>query len=180
MLSRDSHLKFSAGAPLRDTGTLKLMERSTLSSFPGRSKLAAYHSVSVHGGVANADPHGLVQMLMDACAERLNTACGCIERGEVVRKAKLLHSCVTLIAELRGSLNLTEGGPLAENLSRLYDYMMRQLLLANVNSEAGPVKEVLGLLNDIRSAWAGIGSKVRQSMQQDVGPTGRGASTSAQ
>jgi flagellar protein FliS len=137
------------------------MEHGTLSSFPGKSKLAAYHTVSVHGGVANADPHGLVLMLMDACVERLATACGCIERGEIVRKAKLLHSCVTLIAELRGSLNLAAGGPLAENLSNLYDYLMRQLLKANVNSEAGPVKEVLGLLNEIRSAWLAIGPQVR-------------------
>jgi flagellar protein FliS len=139
------------------------MEHGTLSSFPAKSKLAAYHTVSVHGGVANADPHGLVLMLMDACAERLATACGCIERGEIARKAKLLHSCVTLIAELRGSLNLAEGGPLAENLSNLYDYMMRQLLKANVNSETGPVREVLGLLNDIRGAWLAIGTQVRSA-----------------
>lgn len=137
------------------------MEHGTLSSFPGKSKLAAYHTVSVHGGVAMADPHGLVLMLMDACAERLATACGCIERLEIARKAKLLHSCVTLIAELRGSLNLAAGGPLAENLSNLYDYMMRQLLTANVNNEAAPVKEVLGLLNDVRSAWLAIGPQVR-------------------
>jgi flagellar protein FliS len=139
------------------------MERSTLSSFPGKSRLAAYHTVSVHGGVANADPHGLVLMLMDACAERLNTACGCIERREIARKAKLLHGCVTLIAELRGSLNLSAGGPLAENLSNLYDYMMRRLLIANVSTEVGPVREVLGLLNDIRSAWLAIGPQVRST-----------------
>ncbi len=137
------------------------MEHGTLSSFPGKSKLAAYHSVSVIGGVAMADPHGLVLMLMDACAERLATACGCIERREIVRKAKLLHSCVTLIAELRGSLNLAAGGPLAQNLSNLYDYMMRQLLMANVSNESAPVKEVLGLLNDVRSAWLAIGPQVR-------------------
>jgi flagellar protein FliS len=139
------------------------MEHGTLSSFPGKSKLAAYHTVSVHGDVANADPHGLVLMLMDACAERLNTACGCIERREIARKAKLLHGCVTLIAELRGSLNLSAGGPLAENLSNLYDYMMRRLLIANVSTEVGPVKEVLGLLNDIRSAWLAIGPQVRST-----------------
>jgi flagellar protein FliS len=139
------------------------MECGTLSSFPGKSKLAAYHTVSVHGGVANADPHGLVMMLMDACAERLATACGCIERREIARKAKLLHSCVTLIAELRGSLNRAEGGPLAENLSNLYDYMIRQLLKANVETDAGPAQEVLGLLNDIRSAWLAIGSQVRSN-----------------
>lgn len=132
-----------------------------MSSYPGNSKLAAYHTVSVHGGVAKADPHGLVLMLMDACAERLATASGCIERREIARKAKLLHSCVTLIAELRGSLNLAQGGPLAENLSNLYDYMMRQLLKANVETDAASVKEVLGLLNDIRSAWLAIGPVVR-------------------
>jgi flagellar protein FliS len=133
-----------------------------LSSFARKSSLAAYHSVSVHGGVANADPHRLVQMLMDATAERLTTARGCIERGEIARKARLLHSCVTLIAELRGSLNMAEGGPLAQNLSALYEYMARQLLMANVQSDAGRVTEVLSLLNEIRGAWTAIGPEVRK------------------
>jgi flagellar protein FliS len=133
-----------------------------LNSFARNSSLAAYHSVSVHGGVADADPHRLVQMLMDATAERLTTARGCIERGEIARKASLLHSCVTLIAELRGSLNMAEGGPLVQNLNALYDYMARQLLMANVQSDSAKVTEVLGLLNEIRNAWIAIGPEVRK------------------
>ena len=151
-----------------------------MSSFPGRSNLSAYHTVSVHGGVAQADPHGLVLMLLDACAERLASACGCIERRDIVRKAKLLHSSVTLIAELRGSLNLAAGGPLAANLSDLYDYMMRQLLKANVNSEPGPVREVLGLLNDIRSAWLAIGPQVRSAAAAGTQPLRAGATAIGQ
>jgi len=141
------------------------MEHEVLNSFARNSSLAAYHSTSVHGGVADADPHRLVQMLMDALAERLNTARGCIERGEVARKAKLLHSCVTLVAELRGSLNLAEGGELAQNLNNLYDYMARQLLMANAHSDAALVGEVLGLLNEIRGAWIAIGPEVRKAAQ---------------
>jgi flagellar secretion chaperone FliS len=137
------------------------LEHRDLSSFAGKSNLAAYQSVSVHGGVANADPHGLVMMLLDACAERLTIAAACIERRETARMAKLLHSCVTILAELRGSLNLSAGGPLAENLSSLYEYMIRQLLLANAGSKASLVKEVLGLINEIRSAWSAIGPQVR-------------------
>jgi flagellar protein FliS len=133
-----------------------------LSSFARKSSLAAYHSVSVHGGVANADAHGMVQMLLDAAAERMATARGCIERGEIARKASLLHSCVTLIAELRGSLNMTDGGPLAQNLSALYEYMTRQLLMANVESDVQKITEVLGLLNEIRGAWIAIGPEVRK------------------
>jgi flagellar secretion chaperone FliS len=127
------------------------------------SKLAAYQSVSVHGGVANADPHAMVQMLMDAAAERMAIARGCIERGERTRQASLLHSCVMIVGELRGSLNTTEGGPLAQNLSALYDYMIRQLMLANAKSDANCVLEVSRLLDEVRSAWVAIGPEVRKS-----------------
>ena len=133
-----------------------------MNSYARKSSLAAYHSVSVHGGVADADPHKLVQMLMDGCAERLMSARGCLERGETTRKASLLHSCVTLVAELRGSLNMSDGGPLAQNLSVLYEYMARQLLLANVENDTSKINEVLGLLNEIRSAWIAIGPEVRK------------------
>lgn len=139
-----------------------------MSSFARNSSLAAYHTVSVHGGIANADPHRLVQMVMDAMAERLNTARGCIERGETARKAKLLHSCVTLVAELRGSLNLAEGGELAQNLNNLYDYMARRLLLANVQNDANMVSEISGLLNEVRGAWIAIGPEVRKGAQQST------------
>jgi flagellar protein FliS len=127
-----------------------------LSPFSRRSSLAAYQSTAVHAGVAAADPHGLVLMLLDAAVDRLTTARGCIQRGETVRKAKLLHGCVMLVTELRGSLNMAQGGPLAQNLSDLYAYMIQQLLRANVANDATLVTEVLGLLGDIRSGWAAI------------------------
>lgn len=123
------------------------------------SKLAAYQSVSVHGGVANADPHAMVQMLLDAAAERMAIARGCVERGEKKRQASLLHSCVLIVGELRGSLNLAEGGTLAQNLSDLYDYMIRQLMLANARSDANLILEVARLLDDIRSAWVAIAQR---------------------
>lgn len=133
-----------------------------MSSFARKSSLAAYQSVSAHGAVADADPHRLVQMLLDATMERMVTARACIERGEMTRKAKLLHSCVTLVAELRGSLNMKDGGPLAQNLSALYEYIAHQLLMANVQSDVNKITEAMSLLNEIRSAWIAIGPEVRK------------------
>lgn len=124
-------------------------------------KLAAYRSVVVHGGVANGDPHALVQMLFDGALERMTAARGCIEQGDLVRKAKLLHSAVTLIAELRGSLNLEKGGELAQNLRDLYEYMTRRLLVANARNDVACLTEVMTLLGEIRSAWMAIGPQVR-------------------
>ena len=132
-----------------------------MSGFAYNPRMAAYRSALVHGGVANAGPHALVQMLLDAAVDRMVAARGCIERGELVGKAKLLHSCVIIIAELRGSLDLAKGGALARNLRDLYEYMTRRLLVANVRSDATCVNEVLSLLGEIRSAWTAIGSQVR-------------------
>jgi flagellar protein FliS len=138
-------------------------ENRAVNAYAKNSKLAAYQSISVHGNVAGADPHRLVLMLMDGIMERLAMARACIERGETARKAKLLHSCVTLLSELRASLNIARGGELARNLSELYDYMSRQLLRANVDSNIGYIKEVSSLLSEVRSAWQAIGPEVRQA-----------------
>jgi len=129
----------------------------------GRAKLAQYQSVSVHGGVSQAHPHALVLMLMDGAAERLSIARGCIERGEISRQSGLLHSCVRLIAELRGSLNMEKGGAIAQNLNNLYEYMTRRVIHANAFSDVRAIVEVQSLLAEIRGAWAAIGTEVRQS-----------------
>ena len=101
-----------------------------MNAYSRNANMAAYQSNAVHGGVASADSHGLVLMLMNAAVERMTVARSCIERGDLVRKAKLLHSCVKIIGELRGILNMAEGGSLAQNLSDLYEYMIRRLLRA--------------------------------------------------
>lgn len=132
-----------------------------MSLYSQQAKLAAYRSVSAHGIVADGDPHTLVLTVFDAILGRLTVARACIQNRETRRMAGLLHSSVTLIAELRGSLNLQQGGPLAQNLSDLYEYMTRRLIHANLNSDAAAVTEVQGLLTEIRGAWATIGPEVR-------------------
>jgi len=139
-----------------------------VSAYARNSKLAAYQSVSTHGGVAAADPHRLVLMLMDGAMERLTMARGCLtrqQRGDIARKAQLLSQSVSIIAELRGSLNMEGGGPLAQNLSDLYEYMTRQLLRANVDNNIGCITEVVSLMGEIRGAWIAIGPQVRQTAQ---------------
>jgi flagellar secretion chaperone FliS len=123
-------------------------------------KLAAYQSISAHGGVAAADPHRLVLMLMDGAIERLAIARGCLERnqrGDVARKAQAVTQSMHIIGELRSSLNLAQGGALAHNLRDLYEYMLRQLLRANAENRVECINEVAGLLAEIRSAWIAIG-----------------------
>lgn len=126
-----------------------------------RSKLAAYSSVVTHGGLASGDPHRLILMLMDGALERLAMARGSLSRGDHAHKAQLLSRSVAILAELRASLDLQRGGPLALSLDELYDYMERQLVRANSENKAEYLQEVTSLLSEIRSAWAAVPLAVR-------------------
>ena len=56
---------------------------------------------------------------------------------------------------LKGCLD-PSGGEIAAQLSQLYDYMCRRLLLASLRNDAAGLDEVARLLSELRGAWAKI------------------------
>jgi flagellar secretion chaperone FliS len=71
-------------------------------------------------------------------------------------------------------LDIEKGGALKENLSGLYEDMTRRLVRASLNSDSAAVGEVLGLLGEIRAAWAAIGSQLRPGVAVSAGGSRRG------
>ena len=125
------------------------------------SMLATYQSVATHGGVAAADPHRLIVMLMDGALQRIAQARGSIERGTVSEKARLLHRAVAIIDELRNSLDAAQGGQIAMNLDRLYEYMCGKLMAASVHNDTAALDEVSTLLHEVRVAWIALPAEAR-------------------
>ncbi len=125
------------------------------------SNLAAYQSAAAHGGVAASDPHRLIVMLLDGALERVATARGCMQRNETSEKARLINRAVSIVGELRNSLDLRNGEQIAANLAELYDYMCRRLLLATTENKVEMLDEVSSLLHEIRGAWIAIAPEGR-------------------
>jgi len=132
-----------------------------MTAYTRPSTLAAYQSVATHGGVAAADPHRLIVMLMDGALERIAAARCAIQSGSTEAKARLLHRSVAILDELRASLNLEAGGDIAQNLGALYDYCGRQLMRANLENKVELLEEVSNLLRELRSAWILLPSNAR-------------------
>jgi flagellar protein FliS len=128
-----------------------------------RSSLAAYQSVAAHGGVAAADRHQLIVMLMDGALDRLAAARGAMAHGQLDTKSRLIHRTVAILEELRASLNLQAGGDVAANLASLYDYFVRQLMRANLENRVELVEEVTKLLTDVRGAWVAMPESARRT-----------------
>lgn len=129
---------------------------------PNSAKLAAYRSTSVHSGIAAADPHRLVIMLMDGALERIAAARGLMSHSSGgAERAQLLHRAVAIIDELRNSLNFKAGGDLANNLDALYEYMCTRLMQASAANKPEWLDEVSRLLNEVRSAWLQLPAQYR-------------------
>ena len=48
------------------------------------------------------------------------------------------------------------GGPFADNLRRLYDYLDRRLMESNLKKEDGGIREVIQHLAVLRDAWSAL------------------------
>ncbi len=109
-------------------------------------------------GVETASPVDLVIMLYRGAIRFLAEA----EEAIAARDMPEAHRCLVrsqeIIAELMGSLNL-DAGELAINLSRLYDYMQRRLIDANVRKDPAGVVEVRSLLSQLLDAWEAIAAQ---------------------
>jgi flagellar protein FliS len=78
----------------------------------------------------------------------------------------LLHRVVAIIDELRCSLDHSVGGDISANLERLYEYMTRRVLMANLKNDIGAIDEVLRLLREIRNSWVAIPPALRSVQRQ--------------
>ena len=120
------------------------------------SAAKSYHSADIHGGVESANPHHLVEMLFDGLMERLHQAEAGIVRGEISVRCNAINKALSILDALRSALDFESGGNLATSLDDLYDYMQRRLVVANARSDLPVLKEVSGLLGDIRTAWKAV------------------------
>lgn len=121
----------------------------------------AYSKVGIGTAVSTASPHQLIVLLFEGARQAIIVARSGIEAGDVPKKGAAITKAIDIILNgLRASLNLEEGGNLAQNLYALYDYMARRLLHANLNNDQAALDEVLNLLGEIHGAWISIGDKV--------------------
>lgn len=126
-----------------------------------------YKQVGVQSVAGNADPHTLIQMLIDGAIERLNMAKMHMKQSNIPAKGESISRAISIIDGLRTSLDMAKGGEIAKNLEALYDYMQRQLLVANMENKLSYIEEVLSLLNEIRSGWSAIPQEIRKPKKSD-------------
>lgn len=117
----------------------------------------AYAQIGVESAVMSASPHQLIVLLFDGALSALVRARLFMQQGELAAKGEALSKAINIIDNgLKAGLDNDKGGEIAENLSSLYDYMIRRLMLANLRNDVELIEEVEGLLTNIADAWKQI------------------------
>jgi len=118
----------------------------------------AYQRVGVETEITQADPHRLVMMLFDGLSSNIVAARGALARGDIKTKCQQVGIAIRILEEgLKGTLNLAEGGEIAQNLERLYDFSVMRLTQANARNDDAIFKEVIEVLTPIADGWRKIG-----------------------
>jgi len=115
--------------------------------------LNEYQEVAIQSKISNSTPHSLVSMLLQGVLDKLAKATGAIQRNDIAERGQTISESIRIIDNLRASLDIPNGGTISTGLASLYDYMERRLVQANAQSDAEIIKEVVNLVNDIKSAW---------------------------
>ena len=127
-----------------------------------------YSNVDSYTGVTDADPHQLVQMLLDGALGKIAIVKGLMVREDIAKKGEVIGQAVSIIGGLRSSLDLSAGGELAANLDDLYEYIERRLLQANLKNDVTILDEVSTLLHEIKTAWESIPPESRTRPSPDL------------
>ena len=113
--------------------------------------LGAYKNVAI----ATADPGALVLQLFDGALRFLGRATKALEAGDVAGFAAAVNRAHAIIAELSNSLDREAGSAAAEDLDRLYEFMLRYLTEGLAQKSAPHVARVAALLVPLREGFDG-------------------------
>ncbi len=105
--------------------------------------------------ISTASPAQILIMLYEGAIQNVKKAILAIEQKNLADKGKYIGKAHDIINELTLSLNHEVGGTIAKDLERLYNFMVSQLLTANVENNSEPLLAVQKNLETLLDGWKG-------------------------
>jgi len=116
-------------------------------------------------------------MLYDGAIRFLKEAVGEVAERNISAKVRLLEKVQKIIDYLQSCLDRDNGGEIAENLHKLYDYMLVRLTEANLYNDAARLEEIEKLLAAVREGWASICDAAKKGQESKVSHLERDSAT---
>jgi flagellar secretion chaperone FliS len=116
----------------------------------------AAHDRYLEERVLSADPVELVRMLYQGCGAAVEDARGHLAAGDIAARSRSISRACDFVLELNASLDHERGGELSRHLARLYDYLLRRLMEANLKASDQYLADVQRVLSTLAEGWQGV------------------------
>lgn len=111
------------------------------------------HNTYKQTAVTTAGRGQILLMLYEAAIRNTKKAVDCIEKNDMAGKGLAIGKVHDIVNELANTLDHKVAGNIAADLERLYNFMVEQLLKANLENSKDALQQVLKLLETLYSGW---------------------------
>ena len=121
----------------------------------GTDRQLGARRLGLEAEVSSADPAEIVSILLrEACSSLRRGIHSIKEDGGPDQRHYWLSRALTIVDGLAASVSTEHAPDIAENLLSLYDFVVRQVVQANIQADAMMAKQALGVLEKIEDAWS--------------------------
>lgn len=114
--------------------------------------LHSYHT----NGISTSSQGQLILMMYDGALQAVNQSIQCMSQKDVAGQSKYILKTQDIINELSLALDIKQGGEVAKTLEQLYQFVLNQLIQANITSDKMYLESVIKVLSPLRDAWSRI------------------------
>ncbi|MGL4209089.1 MAG: flagellar export chaperone FliS [Candidatus Adiutrix sp.] len=103
--------------------------------------------------VTTVDKGRLIVLLYEGAIKFLREAVKAQSEGDIPAKASFINRTLDIIGELSQSLNMQDGGEIAQNLKSIYQFWTDHLLKAKISKDSRGMEEVTNMMISLIEAW---------------------------
>jgi len=127
-----------------------------------------YHNEYQKAEINTSDRIRVVTLMYNGAINFIKLAKEKMLEGDVVNKGIFISKATAVIGELATSLNMNDGGKIAENLKALYDFVLDRLIDANLYNKTESLDESVRVLEVLRDGWKELEKKNQQNKKNEA------------
>ena len=110
--------------------------------------------------IMTATPEALTLMLYNGALRFMKEGIEAVGKKDFEKANNAIQKAENIISEFRVTLNMDY--EISHQLMPLYNYVYDRLMEGNIKSDKKPIEEAMGIITELRDAWAQAMKKARQ------------------
>jgi flagellar protein FliS len=107
-----------------------------------------------------ASPHKLVVIVFEQLVVNLERARIAMERADIELRVTSLRRARDIVTELLGTLDFEKGGPIANQLADLYQYMLYELVDVGTRGDLYVMGKLISIASLLRDGFVGAAEQL--------------------